>query len=65
MSDALKPVAKAAAAFLAPIILALIAALGERIGIELPVDVGVVETLIVSAISAAAVYFTRNRQAAE
>jgi hypothetical protein len=39
----------------------LIAALGERIGIELPVDVGVVETLIVSAISAAAVYFTRNR----
>jgi hypothetical protein len=63
MPDTLKPVAKAVAAFLAPIILALVAAAGERIGIELPVDVGVVETLIVSAISAAAVYATRNRPA--
>jgi hypothetical protein len=62
MPDTLKPVAKAVAAFLAPIILALVAAAGERVGIDLPVDVGVVETLIVSAISAAAVYLTRNQQ---
>lgn len=60
MTDTLKPVAKAIAGFLAPIVLALLAALLEWIGLDIPVDPSLVETLTVSVVSAVLVYLTRN-----
>lgn len=62
MPDALKPVAKAIAAFLVPIIVAVVARVLDNAGVDVPVDPGVVETLVMSALTAIAVWATRNRQ---
>jgi len=61
MSDQIKIAAKAVAALLAPILVAVLAGLLERAGIDVPVDPTVVETATVSVIGAVAVYVTRNR----
>lgn len=62
MPDALKPIAKAIVAFLVPITVALAAKLLDQAGVDVPVDPGVVETLVTSAVTAIAVWATRNRQ---
>lgn len=62
MPTPLQPVAKAIVAFLVPIVLALIARLLDAAGVDVPVDPGAVETIVASAVTAIAVYATRNRQ---
>lgn len=62
LPDTLKPIAKAVAAFLVPIILALLAKAIEAAGIDVKVDPGLVETLVTAAVTAIAVWATRNRR---
>jgi hypothetical protein len=63
MPDSLKPVAKAVAAFLAPIVLALVVKGLDAIGADLNVEVGAVETIITSILTTVAVYATSNKPA--
>jgi hypothetical protein len=65
LPDALKPYAKAVAAFLVPFILAGIAWLTERAGVDVPVDPTLVETGVTAAVGAFFVWLLRNRQPAE
>lgn len=60
MLESLKPVAKAVAGFLTPLVVAFVAGLLDRAGMDVPVDPGWVETFIVSALTALTVWATRN-----
>lgn len=62
MSDALKPYAKAVAAFLTPIMLALVAWAAEAAGIDVPIDPTVAETVVTALVTTLLVYLVRNRQ---
>ena len=64
MSDALKPFAKAIAAFLTPIVLALIAWGLDAAGVDIPVEPTAVETVVTSIVSTLLVYLVRNQPAA-
>lgn len=64
MPDSLKPIAKAVVAFLVPIVVALVAKALDRAGVDVPVDPGAVETIVTAAVTAVAVWATRNRPTA-
>lgn len=61
MTDALKPYAKAIAAFLTPIVLALLIAAAEAVGVDVPIDPTAVETVVTALVSTLLVYLVRNR----
>lgn len=60
MNDHLPVFAKAIAAFVLPLVLAAAAWLTERTGIEVPFDPTWVETIVLAALTAIAVYAVRN-----
>lgn len=64
LSEFVRTIAKAVAAFVTPLIVTFVAGLAERAGVEVPVDPSWVESLVVSVITAFAVWATRNRQPA-
>ena len=61
MTDALKPYAKAIAALLTPIVLALLAKGARWVGVDVAFEPTVVQTAVTSIVTGALVYFTRNR----
>jgi len=63
MNATLQSVAKAIAAFLTPIVLAILAGVVESAGLNVAFDPSVVETLIVSVLTAVSVWYVRNRPA--
>ncbi len=58
----LSPIAKAVAALVTPIVLALTAAITERCGINVPLDPTITETAITAIVGSVIVYFVRNRE---
>lgn len=59
------PVAKAVAAFVTPLLAALVAWLVARTGIELPYNPSAVEAFMTSIVTAVLVWATANRPSAE
>lgn len=60
---ALKPIAKAVAGVVTPFVIAGVAKLCEKAGIDVPVDPDLVETTVIAIVTGIAVWFTRNRPA--
>jgi hypothetical protein len=61
IQDVLESIAKALAALLVPYILMVLANMTEKTGIEVPFDPSWVETVILSVVTAIAVWWKRNR----
>lgn len=60
--DFIPTAAKAVAAFVTPLLAALVAVLVEKTGVDLPFDPSASEAFIASAVTAIAVYVVANRE---
>lgn len=60
LKSAIGPIAKAVAAFVTPLVAALVAYIVERTGVEVPYDPSAVEALVTSVVTSALVWLIAN-----
>lgn len=63
LRDFIPTIAKAVAAFVTPFLVALIALLVERTGVDVPYDPDLIETTLVAVITSVATWAVANRSA--